>query len=171
MKSTFASILETLNQRRSRHVGTEAEDNISRKSSRQSLQMRKNQFLDLQELFRRCCYTLLVFASNSGKYDINSIKSYLLPFLVSERDFEPIVIKTANQIVSFRLGNVQLLDFLNFLGGVTNPESLQDIGDKGIVSILMLKEPQKKLFNEEFPPLDAYQKTRGNGNPFVQKSI
>ena len=33
---------------------------------------------------------------------------------------EPTVIQRANQFVSFKFGDVQLLDIMNFLGGATN---------------------------------------------------
>ena len=48
------------------------------------------------------------------------MKSYLLSFLVVEREIEPIVIKNANQFVSLKVGDDQLLDVMNFLGGATS---------------------------------------------------
>ena len=54
---------------------------------------------------------------------MNLIKSYLLPILVNERDFEPTVIKKANQVVSFKFGDSQILDIMNFLGGATSLDS------------------------------------------------
>ena len=42
------------------------------------------------------------------------MKSYLLPLIFNERGFEPIVIKNANHFVSFKFGDVQLID-LNFI--------------------------------------------------------
>ena len=76
--------------------------------------MQKNQLIGLQEHCERYCNTLLVFGFKSAKYDINLIKSCLLPILVNERQFEPTVIKKANQFVSFMFGDVQLLDIMNF---------------------------------------------------------
>ena len=49
--------------------------------------------------------------------DLNLIKKFLLPILVEDREIDPIVIKTANQLVSLKFGDVQLLGVLNFLGG------------------------------------------------------
>ena len=43
-----------------------------------------------------------------------------MPILVNERQIEPAFIKKANQFVSFRFGDVQLLDNMNFLGGATS---------------------------------------------------
>ena len=85
--------------------------------------MQKNQLIDLQEHFERYCNVLPVFGFNSAKYDINLIKSYLLPILVSERNIEPTVIKKANQFVPFKFGDIQLLDIMNFLGGATSLDS------------------------------------------------
>ena len=53
---------------------------------------------------------------------INLIKSYLLPILVSEQDIEP-VIKKANQFILFKIGDIQLLDIMNFHGGATSLDS------------------------------------------------
>ena len=83
--------------------------------STQFLQMLKNQLIDLQDHFERHCNTLPVFGFNRAKYDILLIKSYLLPTLVNEQQIEPTVIKKANKFVSFKFGDVQLLDIMNFL--------------------------------------------------------
>ena len=87
--------------------------------STQFLQIQKNLFLDLQQHFERYINTLLVFGFNSGKYDLNLIKSYLLPYLI--HDIQPNVIKKANHFVSFKFVDVQFLDILNFLGGAKSP--------------------------------------------------
>ena len=120
-----------LNGRRSRREATftfedeccEADESEGKDVSTQFLHMQKKQLIQLQEHFERYCNVLPVFGFNSGKYDINLIKKYLLPILVEDKDMEPIVIKKANQYVSFKFGDVQLLDILNFLGGATNLDS------------------------------------------------
>ena len=81
--------------------------------------MQKNQLIVLQEHFVRYCNTLPVFDFNSSKYDINLINSCVLPILVNEQQIEPAVIEKANQFVSFKFGDVQLLDIMNFPGGAT----------------------------------------------------
>ena len=91
--------------------------------STQFQQMQKNQLIDLQEHFERYCNVLPVFGFNSAKYDCSLIKSYLLPILVRERNFELTVIKKDNQFVSFKFGEVKLLDILTFLGGATSLDS------------------------------------------------
>ena len=83
----------------------------------------KNQPIDLPDQLDRYCNVLPVFGFNSAKYDINLMKSCLLPLLVNERGIEPIAIKKASQFGSFKFGNVQLLDKLNFLGGATSLDS------------------------------------------------
>ena len=85
--------------------------------------MQNNQLLELQEHLDRYCNVLPVFGFNSAKYDINLIKSYLLPLLINERNMEPIAIKKANHFVSFKFGDVQLLDIMNFPGGATSLDS------------------------------------------------
>ena len=129
IKIKLCAILEQLNQRRNRAervsnfvdncIVEEEEEDLST----QFLQMQKNQLIDLREHFERYCNVLLVFGFNSGKYDIKLIKSYLLPIFVNERDIEPTVIKKANQFVSFKFGDIQLLDIRNFLGGATSLDS------------------------------------------------
>ena len=53
--------------------------------SMQFLQMQKNQLFDSQEHFERYCNVLPIFAFNSTIYDINLIKSFVLPIFSSER--------------------------------------------------------------------------------------
>ena len=65
-----------------------------------------------------------MFGFNSAKYELNLIKSNLLFIHVNERDIEPTVIKKTNQFISFKLGDIQLLDIMNFLGGATSVDSL-----------------------------------------------
>ena len=91
--------------------------------STQLLQMQKNQLIKMQEHFERYFNTLPFFALNSTKYDINLIKSHLLPILVNERQIEPTIIKKANHFVSFKFGDVQFLDIMYFLGGATSLDS------------------------------------------------
>ena len=130
IKIKLCAILEQLNQRRNRaeRVSNLVDDCIEEEEekdlSTQFLQMQKNQLIDLQERFERYCNVLPVFGFNSAKYDINLIKSHLLPILVHERGIEPTGIKKANQFVSFKFGDIQILDIMNFVGGATSLDSL-----------------------------------------------
>ena len=93
IKSKLARTLESLNERRSRNQRLFEfddqcfeDDNAEKDASTQFLQMQKNQLIELQEHLERQCNVLPVFGFNIAKYDINLIKSYLLPILVNERN-------------------------------------------------------------------------------------
>ena len=105
IKSKLTRTLESLNERRYRNqrvfeFGDHCfeDDNEEKDASTQFLQMQNSQLIELQEHLERYCSVLPVFGFNSAKYDINLIKSYLLPILINERNMEPTVIKQANQI-------------------------------------------------------------------------
>ena len=128
IKSKLGNILEKLSQRHNRreHAMFDMSQNDCDNeicASTQLLQIQKNQLFELGESLERYCNVLPVFGFNSAKYDLNLIKSYLLPIFVNERDIEPTVIKKANQFISFKNGDIQLLDIKNFLGGATSLDS------------------------------------------------
>ena len=104
-KIELCAILEQRKQRRGRaeRLSNFVDDCIveEEKESTQSPQLQKNQLIDLEEHFERYCTVSSDFGFNSAKYDINLIKSYLLPILVNERDVEATVIKKAIQFVFF----------------------------------------------------------------------
>ena len=176
IKIKFSSILQQLNQRHSQrervidydndeYFNDTAEEKVL---STQFLQMQKNHPIDLQEHFERFCNTLPVFGFNSAKYDINLIKSHLLPILINERQIEPTVIKKANQFVSFKFGDVQLLDIMNFLGGATSLDSFlkayKTEETKGFFPYEWFDNPEK-LNNKELPPCDYFSSKLRNINP------
>ena len=126
IKNRVSSIFEKLNGRKDENTPMFEFQYIEEEEidmSTQFLQIQKNQLLELQQHFGRYVSILPVFGFNSGKYDLNLIKSYLLPYLIHERDIQPTVIKKANHFVSFKFGDVQFLDILNFLGGATSLDS------------------------------------------------
>ena len=126
IKNRESSIFEKLNGRKDESTPMFEFQYIEEEEidmSTQFLQIQKNQLLELQQHFERYVSILPVFGFNSGKYDLNLIKSYLLPYLIHERDIQPTVIKKANHFVSFKFGDVQFLDILNFLGGATSLDS------------------------------------------------
>ena len=135
MQTKFASIQETINSRvkanfeklneRKGHTTPAFDfvDECIEEEEEADMSTQKNLFLDLQQHFERYINTLPVFGFNSGKYDLNLIKSYFLPCLIHERDIQPTVIKKANHFVSFKFGDVQFLDILIFLGGATSLDS------------------------------------------------
>ena len=128
IKIKLSSVWEQLNQRhnqREQVIDFEDDEFLNetaqeKELSTQFLQMQKNPLIDLQEHFERYCKTLPIFGFNSAKFHINLIKSYLLPILVNEQQIEPAVFKKSNKFVSFKFGDVQLLDIMNILGGATS---------------------------------------------------
>ena len=92
-------------------------------TSTQFFLIQKKQSIDLHEHLERHRHFLPIFGFNSAKFDLNLTKSYLLPILVNERNIEPTVIKKANQFISFKFGDIQLLDIMIFLGGATSLDS------------------------------------------------
>ena len=175
IKGKLTRTLESLNERRCRiqrifefKDQCFEDDNEENGASTQLLQMQKNQLIELQEHLERYCNVLTVFGFNSAKYDINLIKSYLLPILMNERNMEPTVTKKANQLVSFKFGDLQLLDFMNFLGGATSLDSFLEAyktaETKGFFPYEWLDCPQK-MNNSELSPYDASFSKLRNVNP------
>ena len=81
-----------------------------------SIFLKDSYVIDSMQHLVRYTNTLPVFGFNSCRYYINLIKSYLIPYLINEKKIEPSVIKKANDFVSFKFGDVQLLDIMKFLG-------------------------------------------------------
>ena len=99
IKSKLTRTLESLNERGCRNQRVFdfedhcfEDDNEEKDASTQLLQMKKNKLIELQEHLERYCNVLPKFVLDSAKYDINLIKSYLLPILINGRNMEPIVI-------------------------------------------------------------------------------
>ena len=110
IKNQLTRTLESLNERRCRNQRVFEfedhcfeDDNEEKDASTQFLQMQENQLNELQEHLERYCNVIPVFGFNSAKYDINLIKSYLLPILINDRNMEPTVIKKANSICVFQI--------------------------------------------------------------------
>ena len=116
----------------------------------------QKKLIELQQLYEKYVNTLPVFGFNSATNDLNMIKTYLIPLLVNGREIEPTVIKEANQYISFKFGNVQLLDIINFLGGATSLDSFlkadKSTETKGVFPYEWFDSP-KKL---NYPALSPY---------------
>ena len=169
IKIKLGSILEKLTQRHNRLEQADLDDCDNEIcASTQFLQIQKNQLIDLQESLERYCNVLPVFGFNSAKYDLNLIKSYLLSFLVNKRDIEPTVIKKANQIISFKFGDIQLLDIMNFLGGAKSLEfflkAYKTSERKGFFPYEWFDHADKTQ-NTELSPYDAFYSKLRNCNP------
>ena len=110
-----SSRLQTISETQS-NISSETEDS---NASINFLRYQQKQLLDLQCNFNSYVDILPVFGFNSGKYDLNLIKSYLIPHLLNDKAATPTVIKKANQFISLKFGDVQFLDIVSFLGGAT----------------------------------------------------
>ncbi len=92
----------------------------------------------------------------------------MLPIFVSERDFEPTVIKKANQFVSFKFGDIQIMDIMNFLGGATSIDSFlkayKNKETKGFFPYEWFDCP-KKMNNKELHPYDSFFSILSKNNP------
>ena len=175
IKSKLTRTLESLNERRCPNQQVFEfedhcfeDDNQEKDASTQFLQMQKNQLIELQEHLERYCNVIPVFGFKSAKYDINLIKSYLLHSLIIERNMEPTVIEKANQFVSFKFNDVELLDIMNFLGGATSHESfLKDYKTPETKGFFPHEwfDCRQKLNNGELSPYDAFFSKLRNMNP------
>ena len=101
---------------------------------------------------------LPVFGFDRAKYDINKIKGCLLLLLVNERKIEPVVMKKANQFVSFKFEDLQLLNILNFLRGALSLGSLlkayKTSATKESFLYEWFKDPEK--LNAELLPQESF---------------
>ena len=109
-----------------------------------------------------------MFDLNSAKYDLNLIKSFLLPILVNERDIEPTVIKEANHFISSKFGNIQLLDIKKFLGGAICLDEFlkayRTSKTKRFFPYEWFDHPDK-MRKSEHPPYDTFYSRQGSFNP------
>ena len=165
----LGSILEKLTQRHNQRVQADLDDCDNETcASTQFLQIQKNQLIYLHESLEHYCNVLPVFGFNSAKYDLNLIKSYLLPILINERDIEPTVIKKANQFISFNFGDIQLLDIKNFLGRTTSLDSFlkayKPSDTKRFFPYEWFDHPDK-IQNTELPPYGAFYSKLRSSNP------
>ena len=90
------------------------EDEAETEASTHFLRIQKNQLIVLLKHLERYTKSLPVFVFNSGRYDVNLAKSNLIPYLINEKENEPLVIRKTNDFVSFKFGDVQLLDNVKF---------------------------------------------------------
>ena len=169
----LGNIFEKLSQRHNRRehaMFDKSQDDCDKEicASTQFLQIQRNQLFDVQESLGRYCNVLAVVGIESAKYDLNLIKSYLLPNLVNERDIEPTFIKKANQLISFKFGDIQLSDIMNFLGGATSLDSFlkayKTWETKGFFPYEWYDYPDK-MQNTELPPYDAFSSKLRSCNP------
>ena len=144
------------------------EDSEEADMSTQFWRIQKNQLIDLKQHLERYVNTLPVFGFNSGRYDLNLIKSYLIPYLIRDKEQETSVIKKANDFISFKFGDVQFLDIKKFLGGATTLDSFlkayKASETKGFFPYEWFDNPDKLDF-PGLPPYDAFFSKLRNNNP------
>ena len=68
-------------------------------------------------------FSLFFFAFKSGRDYLILIKSYLVLYLIRDKEQETSVIKRANDFISFTFGYVHFLEILKILGGATALDS------------------------------------------------
>ena len=173
LKINLGSTLEKLTQRHNQResarfdmIQYDCDNEIC--ASTQFLQIQENQLIDLQESLERYGNVLPLFGFNHAKYNLNLIKSYLIPILVNERDIEPTVIKKANHSISFKFGDIQLLNIMNFLGGATSLDSFlkaYKISETKRFSLYEWFDHPDKMQNTELPPYDAFYSKLRSCNP------
>ena len=144
------------------------EDEEETDRSTHFLRIQKNQLIDLIQNLERYTNALPVFGFNSGRYDKNLLKSYLIPYLINDREIEPSVIKKANDFVSFKFGDVQLLNIMKFLGGAATLDSFLTAHKasemKGYFPCEWFDTP-KKLDEQQLPSYDDFYSKLKNTNP------
>ena len=108
--SKLTQTLESLNEHRCRNQRVFEfedqffeDDNEKKDASTQFFQLQKNKLIERQEHLERYCNVLPVSEFISAIFDINLIKSYLLPFLMNERNMEPTVIKKPSNMCLLNL--------------------------------------------------------------------
>ena len=76
-----------------------AENEEEDDTSTQSLRIKKNQLIDLKQHLERYVNTLPLFGFNSGRCDLNLLKSYLIPYLIRDKEIDPTVLKKASDFI------------------------------------------------------------------------
>ena len=119
----------------------------------------------MKQHLERYVNTLPVFGFNSGRYDLNLIKSYLIPYLIHGKEQETSTIKKANDFKSFRFGDIQFLDITKLLAGATTLNSFlkpyKASETKGFFPYEWFDYPDKLDF-PEFPYEALFSKLRNN---------
>ena len=142
--------------------------------STQFLRIQKNQLIGLKQHLERYINTLPVFGFNSVRYDLNLIKSYLIPYSIRDKEQELSVIKKANDFISFKFGDVHFLDIMKFLGGATTSDSFlkacRASETKRFFPYEWFDNPGKLNF-PELPPYEAFFSKLRNKNPLDKTSL
>ena len=106
----------------------------------------------LQRYVRRCEKQLLVIGFNSGRYDLNMIKSYLFSYLVRNKEEETSFIKTANGFF-FQFGDTPFFDIWKFLDGASIQFSFLKAYRASVINVFLPDEWLHKPGKLDFPEL------------------
>ena len=101
------------------------------------------------------------------------MKSCLLPILVDERYIEHTVIKKTNQLISFKKGDIQLLEIMNILGGATRLDSILKAFKTSETTRFSPYEGfdyPDKMQNTKLPPYDASKGKPRTCNPLAAEN-
>ena len=174
MKKIFDQLNERGKNYSSNKFEYEEEDSEEADMSTQFWRIQKNQLIVLKQHLERYVNTLPVFGFDSGRYDLNVIKSYLIPFLIRDKEQETSVNEKANDLIAFKFGDVQFLDIMKFLGGATTLESFlkayKASKTKGFFTYEWFDNPDKLDFPELLPYEAFFSKLR-NSNPLDKDFI
>ena len=99
---------------------------------------------------------------------LNLIKACHIPYLLNDRAIQPTVIKKANQYISFKFGDIQFLDSLNFLGGATSLDSFLKAYQSEETKVYFPYEwfdSSTKFDCNHLPPYDSFFSKLKNLNP------
>ena len=100
---------------------------------------------------KNSCCNLPVVGFNSGRCELNLIKSYQIPYLISDKEQEKPVIKKAKDFISFKFGDVQFLDLMKFLDSLFKAYKASEM--KGFFPYEWFDNPDKL----DFPELRLYE--------------
>ena len=94
VKTVFSILNErcSFNKNEAKEYEDEKEDEKETDAATHFLRIQKDQLIDSMQHLERYANTLPVFGYNSGRYDINLIKSQLIPYLINEKEIETSVI-------------------------------------------------------------------------------
>ena len=144
-------------------TGEQVEEDSNSTRDRRELKFLSSLRQDLENY----CSTIPVFDFNSSRYDLNLIKEYLLPHLLTERNVVPNVIRTGNKYIGMNSVGWQFLDILNFLGGATTLDNfLKAYGgseEKGFFPYEWF-DSAKKLNETQLPPIESFWSKLKNHN-------
>ena len=175
IRKKLNTLYEKIGHRSSNQPSHDYEDDCiedDESASTQFLRTQKNKLIELLEHYERYVNTLPVFGFNSGKYDLNLIKTYLIPYLINDRNIQPTVIKKSNNFISFKFGNVQFLDILNFLGGASSLDSFlkayKTSETKGYFPYEWFNSPDK-LDQTGLPSYESFFSKLKNYNPLEKE--